>query len=508
MELKELTQNILKIFKIDSHAGLTEQIMKILESPRCHDVFNSFLELCPDLSVDWLQRVYQFYCADRKEKKQDYTPVTLSKMVAMLTNVKSVKTVYDCCSGSGSLTIQQWVLHPDSHFVCEELDENVIPILLFNLAIRNMNATVIQKNILTGEVMDHWEIERGNRFSSIRKPMFPIDEGLKGDIAISNPPFNLNMPVREDLKGGFPKISCNFAFVERCLMRTNSKAVLILPMGVCTSKADSQFRRRLSELGVLEAVVQMPERMFESTPVSTCILVLDKNKSGKGVMLVDASSLGSVEERKQRGEGDASHYNRIYTKKFNTFTDEQIKAVYALTKTEQRDFSQSVSIEELEEHGFSWSLGQYKEIDPIPNTVHRDFNDVIRDLNRVIRERNVLRISINKVWAKELGLNELIDQCRQSAEISRRLNQSLKFKNYKLTEPILEDAYIKESNSKLFCIENVDKTRLSSIMPFFMNMWKQHIHFLNNEENRLLVELRDAMIPYLMSGDLEIAEAL
>ena len=39
-------------------------------------------------------------------------------------------------------------------------------------------------------------------------------------------------------------------------------------------------------------------------------------------------------------------------------------------------------------------------------------------------------------------------------------------------------------------------------------MWKQHIMYLNNEENRYLIELRDALLPDLMSGkiDLEIEE--
>ena len=508
MELKELTQNILKFFKVDSHSELPGRSMQILESPGCHDIFKPYLELCPDLSVDWLQRVYQFYCADRKEKKPDYTPVALSRILARFTYSDSVKTLYDCCAGSGSLTIQQWLLHPDAHFICEELDGNMIPILLFNLAIRNMNATVIQKNILTGEVRDSWDIRRGSVFSSISKPMFAVEEGNMADVAVSNPPFNLNGPVSESLRGGFDKITGNFAFVERCIQRTTGRAALILPMGVCTSKQEEPFRRRLVELGVLEAVVAMPERMFESTPVSTCILLLNKEKRSKDVMLVDASTLGSVEERKQRGEGDASHFNRIYTKKFNTFNDDQIMALCDLLGTEQKDYSKSVSLEELKEHDFSFSLGPYKEIDPIPNTLHRDFNEIIRDLNHIIHERNVLRISVNKVWAKELGLTELIEQCSQSAEISRSLNQSLNFKNYKVAEPILEDGYIKESNNKIFCIENIDKSKLSSIMPFFMNMWKQHIYFLNNEENRLLAELRNAMLPYLMSGDLEITDAV
>lgn len=40
-------------------------------------------------------------------------------------------------------------------------------------------------------------------------------------------------------------------------------------------------------------------------------------------------------------------------------------------------------------------------------------------------------------------------------------------------------------------------------MPFFMNMYKQHIYYLNNEENRLLAELRDSMLPFLMNGKIE-----
>lgn len=504
MELKELTGKVLELFKADSYKDLTACIREAITSNDCSAIYDGYLKLCPDLSVDWLQRIYQFYCADRKEKKQDYTPVALSRMVAMLTAGNDVKPIYDCCAGSGSLTIQQWRINPEAHFVCEELDDNVIPLLLFNLAIRNMNATVIQKNILSGEVFKSYEVKRGAKYSSIIASLFPSEDEIKADIAISNPPFNLNVPVSESLKGGFDKMTCNFAFAERLLQCTDGKAAIILPAGVLTSEKEIPFRRRLVENGWIEAVISLPDKMFESTPVSTCILVFNKNQTSKDVMLVDATSMGSVEERKQRGEGDASHYNRIYTKKFNSFTDAQVAAVCGLTKAEQMNYSKLISLEELEERKFNFSFAVYKEIDPIPNTVHRDFNEIIRDINRIIRERNVLKISINKTWAKELGLVELIEQCKQSAEISRSINKSLNFKNYKVEAPIEEDGYIRESNSKIFCIENTDKGQLSSIMPFFMNMWKQHVFYLNLRENALLAELRDAMLPYLMSGDLVI----
>ena len=38
------------------------------------------------------------------------------------------------------------------------------------------------------------------------------------------------------------------------------------------------------------------------------------------------------------------------------------------------------------------------------------------------------------------------------------------------------------------------------------NMWKQHIYYLNIEENRYLVELRDALLPELMSGKIDVSE--
>ena len=80
------------------------------------------------------------------------------------------------------------------------------------------------------------------------------------------------------------------------------------------------------------------------------------------------------------------------------------------------------------------------------------------------------------------------------------------FDNYKVKEKFIADNYIQSSNSKIFYIENTDKEILSSIMPFFINMYKQHVFYLNNEENRLLSELRDSMLPLLMNGELKIKD--
>lgn len=502
MELKELTSKICDLFGCISTDTLPDKIMLTLFSQSPTIYFDKYKELCPDLSVDWLQRVYQFYHADREEKKQDYTPVALAKLVSFLSYTPNEKVIYDCCAGSGALTIQKWSTNPELKFVCEELDVNVLPILLFNICIRNIETTVINKNILTGEIFCSYKTTKGPIYASVQRLMFPETELMKADVSISNPPFNLKVSVLETIIKDLPqKYTCNFAFVTHCLQRSD-RCALILPRGVLSSKEEKECRKFLIEKGWLQAAISLPEKMFESTSVATCILVLDKKKTSKDVILINAEEMKSVEVREQRGEGDTSHYNRIYKKEFNTFSDEQIAAICELTIKEQDSFSKRISQEELEQHGYNMTIGPYLPIE-LEGTVHRDFNAIISDINRIIRERNVIKVTVNKVWAERLGLVEVIRDCEASNEVVKSMNESFaSFKNYEVKENIIENRYIQSSASKVFCIENTDKEILSSIMPFFMNMYKQHIFYLNEEENRLLTELRDSMLPLLMNGEL------
>nr|DAU45857.1 MAG TPA: N-6 DNA Methylase [Caudoviricetes sp.] len=507
MELKELTARICDLFGCASVDTLPDKIMFALFSQNPTMYFDKYKEVCPDLTVDWLQRVYQFYHADRTEKKQDYTPVALAKLVAYLSYMPGEKVVYDCCCGSGALSIQKWCANPKLKFICEELDEKVLPILLFNLCIRNIEATIVNRDILSGDIFHSYSTVKGAMYASVQRPMFPETELQKADVSVSNPPFNLKSSVSEDITKDLPlKYTCNFAFVAHCLQR-GERCALILPRGVLTSKEELECRKYLISKGWLKAAISLPEKMFESTSVATCILLLDRKNISKEVMLVNAEKMKSVEVREQRGEGNASHYNRIYKKEFNTFSDEQIAAICELTTKEQDSFSKRISQEELEEHGYNLTIGPYLSIE-LEGTIHRDFNAIISDINRIIRERNVIKVTVNKVWAERLGLAEVISDCEATNEVVKAINESFSlFKNYEVKEKIIENKYIQSSNSKVFVIENTDKEILSSIMPFFMNMYKQHLYYLNNEENRLLAELRDSMLPLLMNGDLMLKDS-
>ena len=79
MELKELTEKMLDLLGISEVKDMPERIFWVV---RMNDtsVYTAFSQMVPDLNIDWLQQIYQYYMADRKEKMQDYTPKILHNL--------------------------------------------------------------------------------------------------------------------------------------------------------------------------------------------------------------------------------------------------------------------------------------------------------------------------------------------------------------------------------------------------------------------------------------------
>ena len=134
-------------------------------SPEKNSVLSYYVDMMgKNLHTDELQKIFQYYYADRKEKCQDYTPKSIAKLCATATETGG-SVVYDLCAGSGALTIQKWVQSPNKTFICEELDGRVIPLLLFNMAVRNMDGYVLNRNALTLEFENGYKLSPGSEFS-------------------------------------------------------------------------------------------------------------------------------------------------------------------------------------------------------------------------------------------------------------------------------------------------------------------------------------------------------
>lgn len=105
---------------------------------------------------------FQDEAADRKKKKQDFTPQSISKLMNKLADNDDSDVYFEPAAGTGGIVIDHyyqkrlkqmpWDYRPSEHYhILEELSDRAIPFLLFNLAIRGMNTTVIQIDSLSRE---------------------------------------------------------------------------------------------------------------------------------------------------------------------------------------------------------------------------------------------------------------------------------------------------------------------------------------------------------------------
>lgn len=507
MELTELVNKFTELLKIEEIEEAPNALMNILLSNKTEH-FDKWAESFPDLTTDNLQPIFQYYMADRKNKMQDYTPKTLAKACVMLARIGDAHSCYDMCAGSGALTILAWNINKKVNFICEEFDERVIPFLIFNLAIRNINAIVINGDVLKQERFVSYKLTPSERYSVITKIENPKE--IITDVCISNPPYNMKwqhepfmqIDKRFNRYGVPPESNANYAFILTAL-EIAKRAVLIMPNCISEggTKQEREIRENLVNKNKIESIVINPDNMFESTSIGTCLFSINNDKATAQIEMIDARSTCAEEKREQRGQfGGKSHTNRVYTKTVNTYTDDNIKSMLdaIINKTCKVGYCQSVNIDDIKNTKYIIAPNRYVKFEYTEPT-HRSYADIVADLNRIIAEKNCCKLIINETLAKRLGFD--VDIYKQDAIDNEFADFIVKIAGDK----ILKHDYIQfTKNKNEFAFKNNNSEFISTILTSILQTWKQHVMYLNEAENRYLAELKDALLPELMSGKLEI----
>lgn len=507
-ELKETCQKIKEFFKIEKIEALSPKLSEVVFLSDSFQIYDDYIALVGGLEVDYIQKCYQFFLADRGKNtmQQDYTPPSIAKLVAELVDCHSGGNVLDCCAGSGALTIAKHKQNSSLKFVCIELDENVIPLLLFNLAIHGIEATVINGNILTEQYRHFYSVTPNGKYSTVTEiANFQIPDC---DACISNPPYNISWEPRQDEifteYGMPPKNNANFAFVLKCLkhIKTKSNAAMILPPIVLSGASETAIRVNITKADTIKAVISLPDKMFESTSIATCIIIFNKNGAGTTINMIDASEIYHEEVRHQLGE--AHNSKRTYHKVMKVLQGEDIATILKAVKKCENvpDFSIPVSINDLAANEYLWTPRRYIAVKKSEDA-HRPYADIVSDLRAIAKEKSAVKITMNETVAKKLGFDEVYEDVAKSSDLTKQMNENV----LKLLglEPIEGKPWLALSKrAGEIKIENTSKNSISSVIMMFLPMLKQHIYYLNDVENKLLAELRDALLPDLMSGKIEV----
>lgn len=164
---KQATESTLskinRLIGVDESYKAPDEIMKIISDSRtAKELFLRFMpEFDYDLSYEWFNSYFEDEHADRRNKKQDFTPKCVSALISdMLGSYRQTGIIYEPAAGTGSTIISHWYKETRKHrfpwdynpndylYICEEISDRTIPFLLFNLLIRGINAVVIHGDSL------------------------------------------------------------------------------------------------------------------------------------------------------------------------------------------------------------------------------------------------------------------------------------------------------------------------------------------------------------------------
>lgn len=317
---------------------------------------------------------------------------------------------------------------------------------------------------------------------------------------ISNPPYNMKWEYpffaasqsRFDL-GLPPENNANWVFIETALNEVDH-AVFLMPKGLLSSsnKNEKLIVENVIKTSWLKAIIALPERMFESTSIPTCLLIFDKLNDSHNVLMINLADKASEETRLQNGQFGQAATNRTYKKTINVLSKEVInQTVKLLNKPENIDgLSQIVTQDEIAKNDYCLTPTRYFKSE-YKKEKHRDYKDIVNDLNHIVKLKNQLKITINNKAAKDLGVYELVQQFKESQKNSREIAKTIKEDN-KLD--LIEEKMVTTTNSKVLKIEVQDWDEIPILFAQIIKEWSQMIYALNLEENRYLAEYKEALL--------------
>lgn len=173
MQFDQKTVN--KILNINEAYKAPSKLLELmLDDEQRPKVFKKFLAVSTDVSFDWFHEYFEDEQAERKSKKQDFTPESIAVLLNRLTDIDNTAgTYFETAAGTGGILIKRWLndqqndpvgnpckdrVNPISIFTysprnywyhAEEMSDKTIPFLIFNMSIRGMNGVIVQCDALS-----------------------------------------------------------------------------------------------------------------------------------------------------------------------------------------------------------------------------------------------------------------------------------------------------------------------------------------------------------------------
>jgi len=341
-----------------------------------------------DNTIDAFGDAYEYlmsmYAANAgKSGGEFFTPQEVSELLARVTLVgkTEVNKVYDPACGSGSLLLKfAKILGKDN--VRQGFFGQEINITTYNLCRINMFLHDIE--------YDKFSMAHGD---TLTDPQHWDDEPFEA--IVSNPPYSIkwdgdaNPILINDQRFSpagvlAPKSKADLAFIMHSLswLAPNGTAAIVCFPGILyRGGAERTIRQYLVDNNYVDAVIQLPDKLFFGTSIATCVLVLKKAKADTKTLFIDAS-LECVKATNNNKLSDANI--------------DRIMAAYERRKT-RAHLCRLASADDIAAARYDLSVSSYVDKEDTREKV--DIKALNAEIERIVKREDELRTAIAAIVA-------------------------------------------------------------------------------------------------------------
>lgn len=363
------------------------------------DFFDNNLN-AQDLDSDFFGQVYEYYISafdkhfPTTTKLGDFfTPKCISELMVEILEPYQGR-VYDPCCGSGGMFVQC------SKFVKEHQGE------IYDISIYGQESNqVIWKIAKMNLVFRGLEANLGPRNADSFSNDLHKDE--KFDFIIANPPYNLkkywNPSFEADPRwifGDPDKTNANYAWLSLIYykLKETGKAAILMPSGAKISKTkdDYKIRKAMIESGHIDAIITLPNKLFDAFSISGECWILNKAKTNKDILFINADNLGNL----------VSGKNRV----LELSDIQKIVQTYKDYKNNNLDdlpgFSKKADFESIIENDYSLNPRMYVGFDESnklsTEEIEQEIKKASAELFKLIKEEKKLEEKFQEILEKEI----------------------------------------------------------------------------------------------------------
>lgn len=279
------------------------------------------------------------------------TPESIIDIIIGLADLNNIRNFAGYCSGSSIFAVEMF-----EKLKLEGMYQNVS----YHGEEKEQTSYMISKLLMVVNEIDDYEIinkdplEYKEEYTQIGFDLavcdIPQKWRLTRDINLNDPRFIYSKSTRS---------SEDWAFIQNVLyhLNPNGKGVVIGTKGTLVRSNEDYIRRRIIEEDLIEAVITLPDNLYEKSNIGTELIIFNKFKDWERrdkVLFINASK----------------HDDRL-NKNQHTISPEGIAKILECYRFgfEEEGFSKIVTLEKMEEYSYRLNPIEYLEFDVLKNSL-------------------------------------------------------------------------------------------------------------------------------------------